>query len=314
MRFVPIARLRRPGPLSSRLAELGTDAVELPAAAPGPSLGDYDVIAVSMSGGKDSQAAFEVTCRAAAELGLLHRVVAVHASLGADEWPDTETYAAAQAARWDVPLAVVSRIGQIKKTSRGELYAKGETFGDMDDYVRRRRRSGIARAWYRRDARFCTSEFKRGPLNAAAATLVKSTRRKMILSVRGMRAEESTARKAMAPFCQDKRFSSSARHMDVWLPVHHWTEREVWALVRDSGSPHHWAYDLGMPRLSCSFCMLAGKAPLTLAGHYNRARLVAKVDLEDELGEPFKKDAPLREVLDLVDAGVWPKVLPPWRG
>ena len=40
--------------------------------------------------------------------------------------------------------------------------------------------------------------------------------------------------------------------------------------IRRSGVPYHYAYDFGMPRLSCMFCFYAPKSALRLAGSHNR--------------------------------------------
>ncbi|MEG8184198.1 hypothetical protein GZH49_37670 [Nocardia terpenica] len=69
-----------------------------------PDLAVYDHIVVNLSGGKDSQAALDVTVAAARVAGVVHRVTAVHADLGRLEWPGTAELAADFA-------AVESRIG-----------------------------------------------------------------------------------------------------------------------------------------------------------------------------------------------------------
>lgn len=175
-------------------------------------------------------------------------------------------------------------------------------------------------AWYSPAVRYCTSEFKRSPIRAATQELIKAWRREhpeakgracRVLSVQGLRADESARRAKRVPLELDAGFSSSKREVWTWLPIHGWTAREVWAAIRDSGAPYHWAYDVGMPRLSCSLCIFAPTSALTLAGHYNRQRLVAKVELERETGETgdtFKANLALRDVLSAVDAGIWPGV------
>lgn len=255
--FVPAARLRVRGALPSPLAELRGVEIARPAPSGSPDLSSYDLIVVSTSGGKDSQVALDVTIAEARRAGVLDRVHVVHADLGADEWAGTTDLVIAQAEHYGVPLSICSRIGQVKTDSRGVLYAKGDTFGDLHDYVRRRKAAHVA----------------------------------------GHQASK-----------RDAGFSSPKREVWTWLPIHGWTTREVWATIRDSGAPYHWAYDVGMPRLSCSLCIFAPKSALTLAGHYNRKRLVEKRDLEIETGDTFKADLALGDVLSDVDAGVWPGV------
>jgi 3'-phosphoadenosine 5'-phosphosulfate sulfotransferase (PAPS reductase)/FAD synthetase len=325
--FVPVARLRVRGRLPSPLATLGASVVDRPSPSGAPDLASFDLIVVSTSGGKDSQVALDVAVEQARRVGVLERLVAVHADLGADEWPGTTDLVRAQAAHYGVPLVVCSRIGQVKIDTGGTLYAKGEAFGDLHDYVRRRKAAHVRGAqaskpaWYSPAVRFCTSEFKRGPIRAATQVLIKRWRAAQVaigaprracrvLSVQGLRADESTRRAKRRPLERDEGFSTKfgLREVWVWLPIHTWSAREVWGAIRDAGAPYHWAYDVGMPRLSCSLCIFAPRSALVLAGHYNRARLVAKADLEVETGDTFKHGLALGDVLRDVDAGAWPSV------
>ena len=51
---------------------------------------------------------------------------------------------------------------------------------------------------------------------------------------------------------------------DNWLEEH-----DVWKDIKASGVPYHKAYDLGMPRLSCVFCIFSPPAALMIAGKQN---------------------------------------------
>lgn len=175
--------------------------------------------------------------------------------------------------------------------------------------------SALPRHDYSPAIRYCTSEFKRSPIRAATQQLISAWRERTgekracrVLSVQGLRADESSRRAKRDPFELDAAFSSARRDVWTWLPVHSWSARDVWATIRDSGAPYHWAYNVGMPRLSCSLCIFAPEHALVLAGHYNRARLAEKVELEVETGDTFKVDLALADVLAKVDAGEWPAV------
>lgn len=318
--FVPVARVRMPGPLPSPMLDLASAIVDRPPPAWAPDLSLFDLIVVSTSGGKDSQVALDIAVREAQRAGVLDRLVVLHADLGADEWLGTGELAKAQSDHYGVPFLTCSRIGQLKTDGRGALYTKGERFGDLHDYVTRRKAAHVRGAqaskpaWYSPAVRFCTSEFKRGPLRRATIKLVAEWRRAhpgrkrsrcRVLSVQGLRADESRARAKRSPLSRDHGFTRGRREVWTWLPCHDWSEREVWATIRDSRAPYHWAYDIGMPRLSCTLCIFAPRAALTLAGHYNRQRLVEKVELERHTGDTFKANLALSEVLRDVDAGVW---------
>lgn len=62
-----------------------------------PDLDSYDIIEMSSSGGKDSQAMVFHVADLLRERGILDRGVVVHADLGRMEWPRTKEIAAEQA-------------------------------------------------------------------------------------------------------------------------------------------------------------------------------------------------------------------------
>ncbi|MBQ1164283.1 hypothetical protein KBZ21_40520, partial [Streptomyces sp. A73] len=68
----------------------------------------------------------------------------------------------------------------------------------------------------------------------------------------------------------------------------------VWARIKASGVRYHWAYDKGMKRLSCSFCVLASREDLECA-----ARLEARVaELEALLAAEKARGDLLRDQRD----------------
>lgn len=266
-----------------------------------PDLASYDVIAVSSSAGKDSQAALDYVVRLADAAGVRDRVVVIHADLGRVEWGGTGALAREQAEAYGVPFVLTSRIGGIARVS-GAVYEKGETFGDLLDYIERRG------AWPSSAARYCTSEFKRGPILRVFTQLAREWRLAVprsrpcrILDVQGLRAEESPARAKKAQLVERKRTRTQA--VDTWLPIHRWTTAQVWERIARSGVRHHPAYDLGMGRLSCAFCIFAPKAALMIAGRHNRALLDEYVRIERATGHTFRQGFTIESVRDALDRG-----------
>ena len=94
--------------------------------------------------------------------------------------------------------------------------------------------------------------------------------------------------------------------VDNWLPIHEWTEAEVWTLIHSKSLPYHYAYDLGMPRLSCVFCIFAPTQALLLAGFHNRALLADYVAVEARIGHTFQHGKPLIQIQDKLNAGYVP--------
>ena len=91
--------------------------------------------------------------------------------------------------------------------------------------------------------------------------------------------------------------------MDEWLPIHNWSEREVWKRIYDSGVPHHKAYDLGMKRLSCVFCVFAPRKALIFAGQHNPELLSDYVAAERRMGHTFRVDQSLVEIQSAISKG-----------
>lgn len=266
-----------------------------------PELSDYDVIAISSSGGKDSQAMLSHLRMLTGVLGIADRIVVIHADLGTAEWPGTKDTAKAQADHFGARFEVCTRIGAVAKKS-GKVYEAGDTYGPITDYAGRRG------AWPSNQQRWCTSDFKRGPILTVFTRLAKEwrqatgeTRACRILDCQGLRAEESPARAKKESFQIRKR--SRTQSVDTWLPIHSWTTEGVWDEIKISGAPHHWAYDIGMPRLSCVFCIFAPKAALILAGRHNRKLLDEYVSVENRTGHTFRQDLALADILEEIKKG-----------
>ena len=106
-----------------------------------PDLESYDVIEVSSSGGKDSQAMVFYVAGLLRERGLLDRGVVVHADLGRVEWRGTLAIAAAQA-----------ELAGLRFRSRARPQ------GDLLDHVEQLGK------WPMPTQRYCTADHKRGQI------------------------------------------------------------------------------------------------------------------------------------------------------
>lgn len=266
-----------------------------------PDLATYDVILVNSSAGKDSQAMLDVVVELATAAGVRDRIVVVHADLGRAEWQGTRELAERQAAHYGLPFRVVKR-----------------TQNDLLDHVAARGK------WPSSQARYCTSDHKRGPIRTVITALVTEQRRRLerrdrvirqvrVLNCLGLRAQESPERAKKPALERDKAASNSLRVVDTWLPIHDWTVDAVWARIAASGVEHHRAYDLGMPRLSCCFCVFAPKAALVLAGKHNRELLDAYVAVERQIGHTFRINLTLAEVKAAVERDEPVAAVDSWR-
>ena len=106
--------------------------------------------------------------------------------------------------------------------------------------------------------------------------------------------------------------SNGRRIVHDWLPLHLWTSAQVWARIRASGVRHHQAYDLGMPRLSCCFCIFSPRSALLLAGKHNPALLAEYVKVEKEIGHKFRLELPLASIQQALEDGEEPGPVQDW--
>lgn len=162
--------------------------------------------------------------------------------------------------------------------------------------------------------RWCTSDHNRAHVHRLYTAMTTTSSRPApksligpvrILSCMGMRADESPARAKRQPLVRNAAASNGKRHVDDWLPLHHWTEAEVWERIRSCRQADmvHPAYALGMPRLSCCFCIFAPKSALMLAGRHNPALLDEYVAVEARIGHRFRQELSMADVKAAIVAG-----------
>lgn len=247
-----------------------------------PDLASYDLVVVSTSAGKDSQAMLDVVVGAARAAGVAGRVVCAHADMGRVEWPGTPELAAEHARHYGLRL---------------ERQARPQ--GDLLDHARAR---GM---WPSAAARWCTSDHKRAQIHKILTRLVTEVRLAddlerpvRVLSCLGYRREESPARAAKVAFHHDGRASTkTTRWVDEWCPILEWDLAQVWERIARAGTRHHPAYDAGMGRLSCTLCVLAGRASLVRAARLRPALAQEYLRVETEIGHRFRADLSMADIV-----------------
>jgi 3'-phosphoadenosine 5'-phosphosulfate sulfotransferase (PAPS reductase)/FAD synthetase len=261
--------------------------------ATGIDLSQWDVIVINTSAGKDSQAMMDYIVEIAKAQGVLNRVMAVHADLGRVEWKGTRELAEEQCAHYGLNLTVVRR-------EKGDLLTQIEERGMFPDSQNR----------------YCTSDQKRDQISKVFTQIVKQLnlgRQVRILNCMGLRAEESAMRAKKPGMVIDTRNTNAKREVTTWLPIHHWLVGEVWNRIKLSGVRHHPAYDLGMPRLSCVFCIFAPKAALMIAGKANPELLTEYVRVEKKIGHTFRNGFRLEEIQEAIARGEQPGEITTWN-
>jgi len=259
------------------------DGKNLPVPADLPKwLRTFDVILINTSAGKDSQAMLDYVYELAVKGGVQDRIVAVHCDLGRIEWEGTKALARLQAEHYGLRFEVVRRDR------------------DLLQQVEHERKK-----WPSNACRYCTSDHKTSQVvklitklvAEKLAAVVRLGRPVRILNCLGLRADESPSRAKKPPLSRDGA-SNSKREVIRWLPIHRWTEAQVWAQIRKSGVEHHYAYDLGMPRLSCCFCVLASKSALMLAVQHNPALADEYIRVERAIGHRFTDKYSFEDVVE----------------
>jgi 3'-phosphoadenosine 5'-phosphosulfate sulfotransferase (PAPS reductase)/FAD synthetase len=246
-----------------------------------PELTDYHHVLINSSAGKDSQAMLDYLVKVADAQGCpRERLIVVHADLGRAEWEGTLELAREQAEHYGLRFEVVRR-------EKGDLLDQIEDRGMFPSST----------------ARYCTSDQKTSQVAKLMTRLADAHREThgkdaqvRILNCLGIRAQESPARAKKVAFHRDAPASNSRRLVDRWLAIFDWTEVEVWNVIRASGVRYHAAYDAGMPRLSCVFCVLAGPRELVLAARLNPELAATYAEVETRIGHTFQNGRSMADI------------------
>ena len=237
-------------------------------------LRDGAALVLSVSGGKDSDAMCHHLLERRQTEGWSGDVVMIHADLGARvEWQQTPDYVQNLAQRKGVPLHVVRW-----------------THGDLIDRIWQRYYKDPSRpCWPSAQMRYCTADLKREPISRWLRNTFPTGN---VICAMGLRAQESHTRAKRQSFTL--RTNSSAptkgRFVYDWLPIHDWTETDVWDCIRQHGNIHHEAYKYGNHRLSCALCVLASLNDLINGAVHNPDTYLEYCRIEAVTGYSFRKD------------------------
>ncbi|MCA9890837.1 MAG: phosphoadenosine phosphosulfate reductase family protein [Anaerolineae bacterium] len=228
---------------------------------------------LSVSGGKDSDAMSHHLLDLRQSEGWSGDVVMVHADLGSRvEWHQTPAYVRDLAERKGVPLHVVKW-----------------THGDLIDRIWQRYYKDPTRpCWPSAGMRYCTSDLKRGPISC----FIRQNFSGNVVCAMGLRAEESTARAKRETFRlrKDSSAPTKGRFVYDWLPIHNWSEVDVWNCIQQHGNVYHKAYQHGNQRLSCALCVLASVNDLINGAIHNPDTYREYCRIEAVTGYSFRKD------------------------
>jgi 3'-phosphoadenosine 5'-phosphosulfate sulfotransferase (PAPS reductase)/FAD synthetase len=304
-------------------------------------------LAISVSGGKDSDALLRYLAKLHKEQRWSGEVFAITADLGRIEWPGTLEHIQAVCHELDMPLVVVRRSkgGMIERWDerRQTLIAQQVT----------NQKEGDKPFWSSSAARYCTKELKTAQVDQYLRQFGA------VVCAVGIRAEESSSR-AKKPHFQVRndiatkelktaRGLSAIEHEEwaekaitqwvasafkgrlalTWNAVFDWPIEAVWQELGTSGTelerrralyqtgqlaealrgwPAHWAYVSGNSRLSCSLCVLASAMDIRNGAQHNLATWLELSMMERESGWSFQQGKWLSE-LAIDAARQWEKMM-----
>lgn len=258
-------------------------------------LTQYDLVIINSSGGKDSLVALYEVCRLAKEQDYsVDKMFVSHQDLGEMEWSGTKELVKQQADLFGL------------KTYYSKRRDKNGYEENLLEYVERRGK------WPSRNQRYCTSDFKRGPGARIVTALTKGLGNCKVLYVFGFRKEESPFRAKKEVLTRNKNLTTKKRIVDEWLPIHHWDTQKVWSTINLFNLPYHRAYDLGMPRLSCCFCIFSPFDALVVAGQENPKLLDRYIEVENKIGHTFRDGFSISEVKKAIESNYEPKRINNW--
>lgn len=258
------------------------------------ALGRGAALAISISGGKDSQALLNLLVAAHRANRWPGKVFAIHADTGRTEWPQT-----------------LSHCDKITRAVGVDLVIVRRQKGDLLDRWRERmvQLAGTGKPfWSSSKNRYCTSDLKRDPIDRYLRLF------RHIISAEGVRAEESHNRAKLACSQRRTRIITGSRAAMTWRPIHRLTIDQVWEACGTSsadlerrremyrlglhaeamnGWPCHPAYVMGNQRLSCRLCILASRNDLINGIRHNPDHFNDLADLEEQSGCTFRADTSL---------------------
>lgn len=231
-------------------------------------------LVLSVSGGKDSDAMTHHLLDLRQSEGWSGNAIMIHADLGARvEWHQTPDYVRELARRKGVPLHVVRW-----------------QHGDLIDRIWQRYYKDPSRpCWPSAKMRYCTADLKRGPISRGIRNLFPTGN---VICAMGLRAQESHARAKRQTFAPrtDSSAPTKRRFVYDWLPIHDWTEGDVWDCIQRHGNVYHEAYTYGNQRLSCALCVLASLNDLINGAVHNPDTYCEYCRIEAVTGYSFRKE------------------------
>lgn len=240
------------------------------------------VVALGVSGGKDSDAMTLETVQFLKKIGFRGEICLIHSHLGLIEHAASLPQCERLSQKTGIELFVV-------EPPRSMLEVWEHRWSGIVDRFIKLERVKIITPWSNAQWRFCTKATKTAPLTQF---LKRKYPNKTIINASGIRREESSSR-AKRPVSRENpdlasvKLKTSGRD---WFPIIDYKIEDVWQVHRKFNFPRHEAYDRGLSRVSCAFCVLASSNDIkvSLRDPRNRQSFQRIVELEIKSGFSFR--------------------------
>lgn len=251
------------------------------------SYGEKCVVAIGVSGGKDSCAVALATHAYLKRIEFPGEIVLIHSDLGKVEWKQSLPKCEEMAQHLGVELITVARkAGGMLERWQSRWDANVARYENLECVK-------LILPWSTPSMRFCTSELK---VAVITAELKKRYNGYAIINVTGIRRQES-ANRAKKPVSTpstklshktvNPKTGMSTKGLD-WNPIIEWTVDEVFAAIEEAGLEPHEAYTkYGMSRVSCAFCILSNAADMLSATKAKQNRSLYREQVELEIKSTF---------------------------
>lgn len=263
-----------PAPTSRRTVSTTSDVDEM--------LARNAVVAVGVSGGKDSLAVATAVGKHLDAIGHSGPRLLIHSDLGRVEWKDSLPSCERLADLMGWELVVVRRkAGDMLARWQSRWRANLRRYADLQCVK-------LILPWSTPSMRFCTSELKTAVITSE---LRKRYRSQDILNVTGIRRQESDNRAkapVAAPMTALKRRDATGF---CWNAIIEWSIEDVLQEISDAGLRLHEAYTkYGSSRVSCAFCIMSSGQDMIAAStcEDNVPLYVSLVELEAISGFGFQ--------------------------
>lgn len=253
-------------------------------------LGPNAVVAVGVSGGRDSQAAALSVNSYLDSIGFEGTRVLVHSHLGRVEWkaslPNCERLA--EHLGWEL-MIVKRRAGDMMDRWITRWTNNVERYANLSCVK-------LILPWSTPSLRFCTSELK---VSVITSALKRRFPNRDIVNAAGIRREESTRRSKMPVAAIEQKLARKGHAGFNWHPIIDWKMGDVHASIEAAGLQLHEAYTTyGASRVSCAYCIMSKEADLRAAASCvdNQDIYIEMVELEAESTFAFQGNRWLADV------------------